>query len=368
MGMELVLQVQAWDRRENVNWWWRWMEKVMESPKFGSIWDSLSEDTDRLPLVSHPLIPQLCSRCFIWNRAVGRQTDAFRFYSLNQGQSICSKSTRNHVQNAHFCLNLSLCLRWHGWRTLNVKKCLKSLAWYVVIPSICVPITGWHSWKTLWPWAPRACDLLNLDETKTAVWVPRFPGYDLTHGGTLVCYRTSSSFLSSSLLQAHQTSVERHLWALSPPRFPCFITITSVCKLLFDSVHVTLPGTNTPDIWFRKQFQTKCEEYLCVWTYPMVSAFLLRPSCSANNQESCHAMVTRPDWSQTLSSHYQHLVRQPTPQLSFPLCVWRVGVGGGRLLCVVGRLWDNFNLKDASMLRWLVWGLRLPEESCTEPQ
>lgn len=54
----------------------------------------------------------------------GGQTDTFRFYPPDQGQKICSKSTHDRVQKAHFCLNLSLCLRLRGWRTLHVKKML----------------------------------------------------------------------------------------------------------------------------------------------------------------------------------------------------------------------------------------------------
>lgn len=34
---------------------------------------------------------------------------------------------------------------------------------------------------------------------------------------------------------------------------------------------------------------------------------------------------------------------------------------------MVRKLWDDFKLKDASMLTFLVCGLQLPEESCTEP-
>lgn len=130
MWMKLVLQVHAWDRRDNVNWWWWWMEKVMESPKFWSIWDSLSGDTDLTGFIPTDLA--VVQQMFHLEQS-GWQTDSFRFYPPNQGQNICSKSTHNHVQNAHFYLNLSLCLRLHGWRTLNVKICLKSLVcWYCI--------------------------------------------------------------------------------------------------------------------------------------------------------------------------------------------------------------------------------------------
>lgn len=40
---------------------------------------------------------------------------------------------------------------------------------------------------------------------------------------------------------------------------------------------------------------------------------------------------------------------------------------GGLLLCVVRKLWDDFKLKDASMLTFLVCRLQLPEEICTKP-
>lgn len=105
--------------------------------------------------------------------------------------------THNHIHDAHFCANPfqtlpfkpSLHSRLHEWRMLNVKpqyyKYVKKLFTLCVLRSVCVhvchmSITGSHSWGLYCSCGRRAYDLLNLDKTKTTVWVQRFPLYDLT--------------------------------------------------------------------------------------------------------------------------------------------------------------------------------------------
>lgn len=121
-------------------------------------------------------------------------------------------------------------------------------------------------------------------------------------------------------------------------------------------IYLTLKSLTITLVYFGSFGQT-VRIIFCVWPYRFDGICIPSVPVLLCNQESCHTRATRVDWSQTLSAHYPHLVRQLSPLHSSPFLCMCVSVCGGGCYCAVRRLWDNFNLKDASMLSWLVWGL-----------